>query len=100
MGNLALAAWRIRRLASGVSEADFDDVSPQAQDCFEDPPSTQCCTFSVVLSWAFTERPLHAIWSAPLQNSSSVRKSDENRRRAVEKFGFSSSFSIHFELGS
>ncbi|GBO05766.1 hypothetical protein AVEN_227196-1 [Araneus ventricosus] len=40
-------------------------------------------------SWTFTGVPFHAIWSASLQNKSSMPKSDENWLIVVDMFGFS-----------
>ncbi|GBO40848.1 hypothetical protein AVEN_150856-1 [Araneus ventricosus] len=39
---------------------------------------------------------LHAVWSAPLQNPSPVRKSDENRRIAAKSLNFNPDF--HLDL--
>ncbi|GBM49670.1 hypothetical protein AVEN_67050-1 [Araneus ventricosus] len=54
--------------------------------------SSSVVTRDLFSSGTFTVRPFHAIWSVTRQNQSSVRKSDENWRGGVEKFGFSYTF--------
>ncbi|GBM01189.1 hypothetical protein AVEN_253598-1 [Araneus ventricosus] len=48
-------------------------------------------------SWTFMARPLYPVSVVSLLNPSSKRKSDDNRRGVVEKFGSSSPFVIHLE---